>query len=104
MSGPRRGEVLALWVGLLGGPVAWAAQFQWVYALAPWACEGGPMAALHLIAACCLAASAGAGLLAYRNWQTVGGWPEGTGAEPAGRVRLMGVVGMMTASLFSLVI
>src|SRR4051794_34436896 len=96
--------MVALWLGLLGGPVAWGAQLQVVYALAPWACEGGPPATLHLLTAACLCGSLGGGWVAWNNWKSAGGWPSATDAPPLGRARLMAALGLMTASLFSVVI
>jgi hypothetical protein len=93
-----------LWAGLLAGPVAWAVQLQAVYALAAWACDGGPAWPLHLASLACLLAAGGGAALSWRDWKAVGGWPGASEAAAVGRTRLLTVLGMMTGVLFALVI
>jgi hypothetical protein len=93
-----------LWVGLLAGPVAWAVQLVAVYATSAWVCDGGPAWLLHLASLACLLAAAGGAFLGWRDWRKVGGWPGGADELDLGRTRLMAVLGMMTGTLFSLVI
>jgi hypothetical protein len=94
-----------LWVGLLSGPAAWAVQLQTAYALASWACDSGTVAlTLHLVSGACLLAAAGGAGVAWRNWQAAGGWPSSTDETTTGRTRLMALLGVMTGTLFSLVI
>src|SRR4051812_30869108 len=94
---------VALWTGLLGGPVAWLVHFQAVYALAMPACAAGDGLALQLVTALCVAASGGAAWLAWRNWRVVRGWPSSSDAGAEARVRLMAVVGVMAGALFTLI-
>lgn len=93
-----------LWAGLLAGPVAWAVHLQGVFALSAWATERDRPGALHAVGAACVLATLGGGLLAWRAWRTVGGWPSGTEAADTARVRYLAVLGVMTAALFALVI
>ncbi len=97
-------DTRGLWAGFLAGPVAWAVQLQSGYTLAAWQCDNGPHWPLHLASLVCLLAATGGGYLAWGHWRAVGGWPSGTDEPTGGRVRLMAVLGMMTAVLFSLVI
>src|SRR4051812_8547619 len=95
---------LALWTGLLGGPIAWFIQLVVVYALAVWVNAGHSTLLLHLAALLCLLAGASCGWLAWRNWQIAGrGWPDDTDEGKLARVRLLSVVGLMTGTLFLLV-
>lgn len=93
-----------LWAGLLAGPVAWVVQLQAVYALSAWATERDRPAALHLVSLLCVAATLGGGLLAWRAWRAVGGWPTGAEAPAVGRTRYLAVLGVMTGGLFVIVI
>ena len=58
MTTARTADARLLWVGLLAGPVAWAVQLQAAYAMAAWACDGGPAWPLHLTSLVCLLAAA----------------------------------------------
>ena len=100
----RAADTRVMWAGVLAGPVAWAGQLQAVYALSAWRCDGGPAWPLHLASLLCLLVAAGGGYLACRDWRTVGGWPGGSEAVAVGRTRLMTVLGMMSGTLFSVVI
>ena len=47
---------------------------------------------LHLGSLLCLLAAAGGGVLGWRDWRRVGGWPGGSEEVAVGRTRLMGVL------------
>jgi hypothetical protein len=104
VASPRAADTGQLWVGLLAGPVAWAVQLQAVYALAAWAGDGGSLLPLHLVSLVCLLGAVAGWRLAWRSWRAVGGWPSGGDEVAAGRTRLMSVLGLMTGTLFSLLI
>lgn len=104
MTTAKSADIRLLWVGLLAGPVAWAVQLQVVYAMAAWACDGGPGWPLHLASLFCLLAAAGGVYLSWRDWRTVGGWPGASEEVALGRTRLMAVLGMMSGTLFAIVI
>jgi hypothetical protein len=94
-----------LWLGLLGGPVAWAFQLLAVYALASWACTLGPDSfPLHLFTAACFLAAVSSGVLAWAIWRTVGGLPSAKDETVTGRNRTLSLLGVMNGTLFSLVI
>lgn len=87
---------LALWAGVLVGPVATLTQLQVNYALVLWACgAGGREWPLHLVSLLALLAAVGAGLLSWRNWRLAGDeWGEDdAGVMP--RSRFMAAVGIL---------
>jgi hypothetical protein len=88
----------ALWLGVLGGPVAFLLNLQANYMLVDLACESGARLALHAIALAAVVLTAGSGLLARRYWQTAGG-----AVESHDRTRFMAFLGMLTGGLFFLV-
>jgi hypothetical protein len=92
------------WLGLFGGPLVWFASQQASYALVPWACQGGPLIAIHLVNLAALMLVLIAGVLAWRDWQRPGPDISDELAAPAGRARFLGLVGMMLCALFGLAI
>ena len=97
-------NALALWTGILAGPVAWLLQFEIRYALVPWACATGHLFALHLVTLGGLALAAAGGFIAWREWQRCGKeWPQAKGGPPM-RSRFMAVLGLLTSILFLLAI
>lgn len=102
----RWGGLLALWAGLLAGPVVWLVQFQAAYTLVPVLCKSGARnLALHGVFVVALLLVAGAGLLAWRNFRAVGATAEGE--EEAGiipRTRFMSLLGLLVTAMFFLVI
>ena len=97
-AGPER--LPSLWLGLLAGPMAWALQLPLVYALAVWSCDHVGMAALHVVSVLAIAAALGGGFASWRNLRRLDS-PADAGA---GTRRLMALLGLMTASLFGLVV
>ncbi|HYJ31687.1 MAG TPA: hypothetical protein VE326_00540 [Candidatus Binatia bacterium] len=90
----------SLWFGVLAGPVAWAIQLPLVYALAVWSCDHVGMATLHVVSILCFAAALAGGFSARRNLRLVRD-PAGASAETR---RIMALLGLMTSSLFGLVV
>ena len=90
---------------MLVGPVVWLVQFQTNYTLVPLTCNHGGKWALHAVSVAALLLTAGAGLLAWGNWQgSGGGWPsEGRGGVVP-RSRFMSVLGLLVSGMFFLVI
>ena len=93
---------MMLWIGLLGGPVAWALQLQGVYTFTPFV--GEDRLPLHLISLVCLLLSFVGLWVAWQNWRAVGGWPSGSDEGVSARIRLMSVVGLLTGTFFTFVI
>ena len=97
-------HALALWTGILAGPVAWLLQMQTSYALVPWACATGHVFVLHLVTLAGLLIAAAGAWLAWRDWRRFGKeWPKGKGG-PQMRRRFMAVLGLLTSVMFFLVI
>jgi hypothetical protein len=102
---PEWRRKLALWVGVLGGPVAWAMHLLTVYALVPWICRTHrSMAAAHVVTVVLLCVASAAGLLAWRNWRAVGGAGPTNRGDPDARSRFLALLGMGTGALFTLII
>src|SRR4051812_13598767 len=93
---------LALWAGLLSGPLAWAVQLPVCYALSEAACSSRSLAGFHAVTAACLLVALTGLWLAWRNWQSVGGWPSATDEAPVARTRLLSVLGLLVGSLLTL--
>jgi hypothetical protein len=95
---------LALWTGVLGGPVVWLLSFEANFALAPWACTFDAKLALYIVSVVALVSAAASGLLAWRQWKDLGQeWPgEGGGVLP--RSRIMAIGGVLLSAMFFLVI
>jgi hypothetical protein len=103
-------RITALWVGLLAGPLAWAALLETNYVLSYVACEQRQTWMLHLAAVVALAVVAGAAVLIWRAA------PDGLSAErerevstdPAEtaivRARFMAIAGLALCAWFALVI
>jgi hypothetical protein len=92
------------WFGLMTGPIAWSLQLVVVYALSSWTCDGDTLAPLHIASALCLIAAATAGVFSWKWWRSFGGWPSDHDEAAAGASRTMLVLGLMTGTLFSIVI
>jgi hypothetical protein len=93
-----------LWACVLAGPVAALTQLQANYALVLWVCGTGQAWALHAVSLAALVVSAGAGLLAWRNWRRAGAdWDDG-GAGVLPRSRFMSAVGMFVSAHSALVV
>lgn len=95
---------LALWFGLLGGPVAWSAHLLASYPLVSVACRLGSAAPLHLITgatAAIAAAAAVTGAVAYRRLREHG---NGRLGDAFARARFMALAGIMAGAFFAFVI
>lgn len=64
---------LALWTGLLAGPIVWFFSLEAKFALAPWVCAFGWKPAAYAVSLAAFAITAGAGVIAWRQWQHVEG-------------------------------
>ena len=91
ISGPRRSS-LALWSGILCGPIAFAINLQLRYALVSWACAQGSgtvlvWIAVPLVAMCIVGA--------FLSWT-------GFRIDSEGRARFMAYGGLILSALFAL--
>lgn len=89
---------------LLAAPVAWFIGFNLDYVLVRSACSGGSTLPLHLVTLGTLLVTIGGGVAAHHEWRRAGGgWP-GAAAGPIARTRFVGVLGMLGAAYFALVV
>jgi hypothetical protein len=94
----------AQWVGLFLAPAAFFAHLQIRYVLVPWACAVNGWVWVHLVDVLSLAITLLGVLAAWRTWQRAGREEpsEAGGAIP--RTRMMGVMGVGTSLLFTLLL
>ena len=95
---------LGIWFGLLGPPMAALLHLQMSYALEHTACATGNKLQLHIWTAVCLIIVLAAGLIAHRHWVALGSEGPGEQPGPSGTRRLMSLLGMIGAGIFTLFI
>jgi hypothetical protein len=103
----RRKGKLALWTGVLGGPVVWAIHLQAGYAISRFSCTREHLGLLHhAVTLLMLIAAVACTLLALREWKRLSGPSESHEDEagPLGRSQFLAGLGILTSGLFSLVI
>jgi hypothetical protein len=91
----------ASWTALFAGPIAWFADQQVSYALVPWACAGGPAAAIHAANVVALAIVLVGAALGLRGWRRTGSVSDELD-RPSGRARFLGLLGLMLCLFFAL--
>ncbi|HEX4748181.1 MAG TPA: hypothetical protein VH302_01445 [Bryobacteraceae bacterium] len=89
---------LALWIGLLGGPVIWLCSFEARFALAPWACTFQNKWALHGIAIAALIFCLCCALIAYGQWKSISNGDLSPDAGAIPRANFMAILGMFVSS------
>jgi hypothetical protein len=95
---------MSLVIGWIGGPIAALANQQLTYVANMWACGHGRHGVLHIIPAVCLVVAIAVGVLAHRDWVTVGRGVEDEEATIATRSRFVSLLGMGISALSVLVI
>lgn len=96
---------LALWFGVLAGPLAWTVHLLLSYALLPVACSTGIGWVLHAVTLLTAGVTAWAGLVAYRRWQRHRDDPrDGVRGPRSGWRRFMALSGVALSALFFVVI
>ena len=105
-AGPRVG---AQWIGVLGGPLAWAALLETNYVLSYVACEQRHTWMLHLATAIALALVAASAMMAWRAAPALGYEREREAStDPAEtrviRARFMAIAGLALCAWFAIVI
>lgn len=95
---------LILWISFFAGPVFWLLSFQAKFSWTPWACASQTKVALFAFSALAFLVSAGAGLLARRQWKELGGRQPGQAADVPSRRRFMALGAMIFSVAFCLVI
>ena len=100
-------RLLALWAGILAGPLAWAALLQTNYVLSYVACEQHHKGVLHLATAIALGVVGAAAFAAWRAAPALGD-EEHVGGDPADtsllRRRFMALAGLALCAWFTIVI
>ena len=93
---------LALWTGVLTGPVVWLINLQIQFVLAPWICAlHWKPAALAITLAAALVIVAG-GLLSWKQWRQLA--QETGDAHPETRPPIMALAGVVLSLGFLLVV
>ncbi|HEU4563841.1 MAG TPA: hypothetical protein VFS05_04290 [Gemmatimonadaceae bacterium] len=102
--GTSRRESVAEWYGVLAPPLAVLVHMNVIYPLVERACITGSRLALWIVPLVFLAIAISGGLVSLGVWRRAGSeWP-GDHREALGRERLLAVVGMLGAALFSAII
>jgi hypothetical protein len=105
----RPARITAQWIGVLGGPLAWAALLETNYVLSYVACEQRHTWMLHLATVAALALVATAAVIAWRAAPSLGYELErAPSTDPAEtsviRARFMAIGGLALCAFFGLVI
>jgi len=95
---------LALWIGLLAGPIAWLSSFEANFALVPWTCIWQGKLTLYLVSLAAFLIAGAAGLLAWRQWSELGREADPHGGDTLSRSRSMAFGGVILSSLSCLII
>jgi hypothetical protein len=95
---------LILWLTVFAGPVFWLCSFQAKFSWNTWTCAEQTKSPLLLFALIAFVLTAGAGLLAWRQWRAVGDQAPGEGGNSVARSRFMAVGAMTFSAGFCLVI
>jgi len=107
-SAPRMGSrapgVFNLTLSVVLGPIVALANQELIFAANAWACGRGSRGPMHVVPAMCLALVAATGLMAYRDWRSVGGGREDEAGTPATRTRFISLLGLFMSVFSSLVI
>lgn len=103
-AGTSRRENVAQWYGVLVPPLAVLVHMNVIYPLVDVTCVSGARLPLYIVPLIFLAISVSGGIVSWGVWRRAGSeWP-GDHREELGRERLMAVVGMLGAALFSAII
>ncbi len=95
---------IALWAGILVGPVTWFLSMLANFALAPWACTLAWKPALFAVSILALLITAGSGLLSWAEWQRLGREEAGEAGTVVARSRALAIGGILLSGFTSLVI
>jgi hypothetical protein len=95
---------LLLWVGVLLPPLAWSVYLETVYLFSDYGCKNLNFFPNHLVSIAALIISLLGLAVAWSNWQKSGStWPD-EGSGSVARSRFMSALGLLTGSLFSVLI
>jgi hypothetical protein len=105
-SVPGARHILAQMTGMLVPPIATLAGMQVAYAIVDRTCRSGghDLTGVHIVRLVTLLVIWAAGLVAWREWRSVGVEQPGDGGSVAARTRFSAWLGVFAAGLFSLVV
>ncbi len=86
-----RPSSIALWTGLLAGPIAWAADLQARYALVKWVCANHAEWIMWAITLAALLITAFGAFCSWRGW-----------IDDTPRIRFMAIGGLFIGGMFAL--
>jgi hypothetical protein len=95
---------LALWGGILAGPVAWALDLTISYALVKWTCATQRTSVLHLITLLSLATVGLGVLVAWRSLRQTAHVTAPGQDQARQRARFMATLGLASSGLFAIAI
>ena len=95
---------LLLWVAVLAGPILWLLSFQAKFSWNPWACASQAKLILFSISLAAFLLTAGAGLLAWRQWYALRHQPTADTGATLARSRFMALGGLVFSAGFCMVI
>lgn len=102
-TGARGGG--AQWFGVLAPALAMLTNVSLGFALVPWSCAAKTRVLLHAEIAVLVLVSVAAGIVAHHEWRRHGGGGEADDAGgPAARARFLGVMGIGSSVLFTLIL
>ena len=94
-----------LWVGLLLPPIAWISQLQTLYLTSEYGCTtSADFTSNHVVSAVALVLSVIGGIIAWRDWHAGGSHTGNESGRPLARKQFMSLLGILTGTLFTLVI
>jgi hypothetical protein len=102
-----RGEIrwlspLALWTGILAGPITWAIDLTASYALVKWTCSSQREAVLHAITVGALLTVAAGAMVSFVALRHAADGTPTDGGDPRQRARFMAILGLASCALFAL--
>jgi|SRR3954454_2110197 len=95
---------VALWTGVLTGPVVWSMAFVAKFFISYWICAFAWKPAAWVLSIVPVLLTAGAGMLAWSQWQDLGReFPDQTGGT-VGRSRALALAGVALSAGFVIVL
>jgi hypothetical protein len=95
---------LPLWIGIVTGPAALAADQLASYALVKWTCITQRQDVLHVIAAAALAMTIGGAFVSWQALRHTEGDVPSDGGQPRQRARFMAILGLAMSAFFAVAI
>lgn len=97
-------NLIALWLGIVGGPIAWLVYLQASYVLAPSACIAGNKSALGIALLIALIATLLITFMSWREWHATGANAVTDEGNAISRGRFMALSGLGISALSALLV